>query len=121
MNFSDNPWHLYLMAIMYVFAGIMHFIKPKMYVRIMPKYLPNHLQLVYLSGIAEVLLGIALLYRPLRNMAIYGIVFMLLLFLMVHFYMLSSKKAGAGIPKWILIARIPLQFLLIWWALFYLL
>jgi len=88
--------------------------------RIMPRYLPAHKLLVLLSGLAEVGLGLGLLFEPTRNASIYGIVLMLLIFLLVHFYMLSSKKAGAGIARWILALRIPLQFLLIWWALFYL-
>ncbi|MBR9914525.1 MAG: hypothetical protein GYB32_06810 [Algicola sp.] len=115
-----NPWHLYLMAIIYVLAGLMHFVKPKMYMRIMPRYLPNHKLLVYLSGIAEVILGIGLLFASTRSLAIYGIIAMLLIFLLVHFYMLSSEKAGAGIPKWVLILRIPLQFALMYWAWTYL-
>ncbi|MBT8186259.1 MAG: hypothetical protein KJO73_01065, partial [Croceitalea sp.] len=57
--------------------------------------------------------------RPTKNISIYGIILMLLVFLLVHFYMLSSKKAAAGIPKWILILRIPLQFGLIYWAYYY--
>lgn len=108
------------MACMYILAGIVHFIKPKMYMRIMPRYLPAHKILVYLSGVAEILLGIGLLFPETRNVAVYGIVAILVIFLLVHFYMLSSKKAGAGIPKWVLILRIPLQFILIWWALYYL-
>ncbi len=114
------PWHLYLMAAMYIFAGIMHFIKPKAYLRIMPRYLPNHKNLVFLSGIAEVLLGIGLCFALTKNMAIYGIILMLTIFLLVHFYMLSDKKAAAGIPKWILLLRIPLQFGLMFWAYWYL-
>ncbi|WP_350291284.1 hypothetical protein [uncultured Croceitalea sp.] len=110
------PWHLYLMAGMYSFAGIMHFIKPKAYTRIMPRYLPNHKVLVFWSGIAEVVLGIGLCFAK----AIWGIIAMLLVFLLVHFYMLSSEKASAGIPKWILILRIPLQFGLMYWAYWYL-
>ncbi len=113
------PWHLYLMSAMYILAGLFHFIKPKMYMRIMPKYLPSHKALVLLSGLAEILLGIALCFPETKDLAIYGIILMLLVFLLVHFYMLSSEKAGAGIPRWILIVRIPLQFILIWWAWFY--
>lgn len=105
---------------MYVLAGLMHFIKPKMYLRIMPRYLPNHKLLVLLSGIAEVILGIALLFPKTKAFAIYGIITMLAIFLLVHFYMLSGEKASAGIPKWILILRIPLQFLLMYWAWIYL-
>ena len=88
--------------------------------RIMPRYLPAHKSLVLLSGAAEILLGLCLLLPDLQALAIYGITLMLLIFLLVHFYMLSSKKAAAGIPTWILIVRIPLQFILIWWAWFYL-
>lgn len=118
--FMDLPWHLYLMAIMYVTAGIFHFVVPKVYLRIMPKYLPAHKELVYGSGVAEILLGLGLLYHATREIAIYGIIAMLLVFLLVHFYMLSSKKAGAGIPVWALWLRIPLQFFLMYWAWFYL-
>lgn len=114
------PWHLYLMAAMYCFAGIMHFVKPKAYMRIMPNYLPNHKILVYLSGIAEVILGLAICIPILKNTSIYAIILMLIVFLMVHFYMLSGEKASAGIPKWVLILRIPLQFGLMYWAYWYL-
>lgn len=114
------PWHLYLMAGMYIFAGIMHFIKPKAYMRIMPRYLPNHKALVFWSGIAEVLLGIGLCFAKTKDLAIWGIIAMLLVLLLVHFYMLSGEKESAGIPKWILILRIPLQFGLMYWAYWYL-
>lgn len=114
------PWHLYVMALLYILAGIFHFLKPKMYMRIMPDYLPNHRLLVRLSGEAEILLGILLCIPATKNLSIYGIILMLIIFLLVHFHMLSSKKAGAGLPRWLLIIRIPLQFLLMYWAWYYL-
>tara|TARA_R110002049_G_scaffold191116_1_gene360047 strand:+ start:405 stop:758 length:354 start_codon:yes stop_codon:yes gene_type:complete len=116
----NEPFGLYIMAAMYVLAGLIHFIKPKMYMRIMPNYLPNHKALVYLSGIAEIMLGIGLCLSVLKVVSIYGIITMLAVFLMVHFYMLSSEKASAGIPKWLLILRLPLQFFLMYWAFIYL-
>jgi len=108
------------MALLYVIAGIFHFIKPKIYLRIMPHYLPNAKFLVFLSGFFEIILGLALCIPILKNISIYGIILMLLVFLMIHFYMLSSKKAGAGIPRWLLILRIPMQFALMFWAYSYL-
>jgi len=114
------PWHIYLMACMYVFAGIMHFVKPKVYLRIMPRYLPNHKALVFWSGLAEIGLGIGLCFSTTKDWAIWGIIAMLTVFLLVHFYMLSGKKAAAGIPRWILLLRIPLQFGLMYWAYWYL-
>ena len=114
------PWHLYFMASLYIFAGCFHFIKPKIYLRIMPKYLPNHKLLVYLSGGFEIALGICLCIPVLKNISIYGIVSMLAVFLLVHFNMLTGKKESAGIPKWLLITRIPLQLILMFWAYWYL-
>jgi uncharacterized membrane protein len=108
------------MAILYMVAGLMHFIKPAIYLRIMPRYLPNHKALVLWSGVAEILLGIGLFIPFLKNWALCGIIAMLAIFLLVHFYMLSGEKASAGIPKWVLILRIPLQFGLMYWAYLYL-
>jgi len=82
----------------------------------MPRYLPNHKLLVFLSGLAEILLGVGLCLPETKNISIIGIILMLIVFLLVHFYMLKGKKEGAGIPKWILILRIPLQFILMYWT-----
>ena len=116
----NEPASLYIMALIYILAGIMHFIKPKMYLRIMPPYMPWHKELVFASGIAEVLLGVGLCIPFLKDLSIYGIILMLLVFLTVHFYMLNEPKASGGLPKWLLILRIPLQFGLIYWAWIYL-
>ncbi|TLF43129.1 DoxX family protein [Maribacter aurantiacus] len=114
------PWHLYLMAALYVFAGLMHFIRPKIYLRVMPNYLPSPKFLVLLSGVFEILLGIGLCFQETKDLAIYGIMAMLSVFLLVHFYMLKGEKESAGFPKWLLLLRIPLQFLLMYWAYAYL-
>ncbi|MEP2238335.1 MAG: MauE/DoxX family redox-associated membrane protein [Maribacter sp.] len=114
------PWHLYVMGAIYIFAGIMHFIRPKVYLRIMPRYLPAHKTLVLLSGVAEVLLGMGLFFKETKDLSIYGIIAMLAVFLLVHFYMLSGKKASAGVPKWLLLLRLPIQFILMYWAFIYL-
>ncbi|AVR45771.1 hypothetical protein C7S20_11205 [Christiangramia fulva] len=117
MNF---PWHYYLMAGIYCIGGLFHFLKPRMYIKIIPAYLPKPRLLVILSGIAEMILGSALLFPEIQGIALAGIILMLLVFLLVHINMLTSKKAGLGLPKWILIARIPLQFGLVYWAFYYL-
>lgn len=116
----NYPWHLYLMALIYIIAGIMHFVRPKMYKRMLPAYLPGHKQLVIISGIAEIVIGIALCFSITKNLAVYAIIAMLIFFLPAHFHMLFNKKASMGIAKWVLVARIPLQFLLVFWAYYYL-
>ncbi|MBM1107941.1 hypothetical protein JQC67_17430 [Aurantibacter crassamenti] len=116
----NYPWHLYLMAVIYIVAGIMHFVKPKMYSRILPSYLPGHKFLVMFSGVAEIILGVAICFAATKNLALYLIIVMLVFFLPVHIHMLYNKKAAMGLSKWMLISRIPLQFILMLWAYFYL-
>ena len=48
---------LYLMAVFYIFSGVMHLLRPDYYMPMMPAYLPWHAALIFLSGIAE--LGLA--------------------------------------------------------------
>jgi uncharacterized membrane protein len=50
-----------LLALFYVAAGIRHFTHPGFYVSIVPPVLPFALALVYLSGVAEIVLGLAVL------------------------------------------------------------
>ncbi len=46
----------------YIGAGLLHFVVPKVYMRIMPRWLPLHRELVYASGVAEMVGGAALLH-----------------------------------------------------------
>lgn len=113
-------WHLYVMAFMYIIAGFFHFVKPKVYILVMPSYIPYPETMVFISGLVEIILGVGLFFQSTKSVSIYFIVLMLLAFFTVHIHMLQSKKASRGIPNWILWLRIPLQFVLIWWAIFYL-
>ncbi len=54
---------MYFMAVLYIIAGVFHFIKPEFYLVIMPRYLPYHLELVYLSGLCEIICGLMLFFK----------------------------------------------------------
>lgn len=84
--------------------------------RIMPLYIPYHRLIVLLSGIAEILAGIGILYTATRFIALWSMIIMLILFFPVHIHMLVNKKAGLNLPKSILIFRLFLQFGLIYWV-----
>ncbi|PKG43942.1 DoxX family protein [Psychroflexus sp. MES1-P1E] len=112
-------WDLILMGVMYSFAGTIHFIKPKAYLKVMPRFFKARKFLVYLSGAIEIVLGIGLFFQKTRSLAATAIILILIAFLSVHFNMLRGEKYAMGIPKWILLLRIPLQFVLIWWAYLY--
>lgn len=110
------PWHQYLLGVVFIIAGANHFRTPKIYERIMPPYFPAPKLMVTLSGIAEMLGGFILLNPKTQDIGAWMIIAMLIVFFTVHFFMLQNKKASLKLPKWLLVLRIPLQFLLIWWA-----
>jgi len=104
-----------MIAVLFILAGIGHFVFPKTYLRIMPPQLPYHLELVYLSGIFEILGGVGILIPPLRRWAGYGLIVLLLVVFPANIYMASSDEVVPEVPNWLAIARLPLQFLLIAW------
>ncbi|AWK05080.1 DoxX family protein [Flavobacterium crocinum] len=114
------PWHLYLMALLYIMAGINHFRKPGMYIKIIPPAFKNPKLINILSGAAEIILGILLTLPFTRSFAAWGIIALLIAVFPANVYMLQNKKAGFGLPRWILFVRLPLQLVLIYWAYQYL-
>ncbi|MEC7754143.1 MAG: DoxX family protein [Bacteroidota bacterium] len=108
-----------LMGVVYIMAGLMHFVKPKLYMKIMPPYLPLHRILVYLSGLFEALFGALLLIPSTQNIGAWGLIATLLAVFPANLYMLTSYK---GKKRWYKVAlwlRLPLQFVLIYWAWLY--
>ena len=57
----------YLLAIFMIVAGMMHFVNPAFFIKAMPPYLPLHKELVLVSGVCEILLGILLLLRDISK------------------------------------------------------
>src|ERR1017187_10335026 len=68
----------YVLALFMVGAGTLHFINAEFYLKIMPPYLPLHLELVYLSGFFEIALGVLLLIPRLSRFAAWGIIALLI-------------------------------------------
>ena len=85
----------------------------------MPDHYAHPLPLVELSGVAEILGGVGLLVPVTRRFSAVGIAAMLVVFFDVHIFMLRHAARFPEVPGWVLWARIPLQFLLIAWALYY--
>ena len=77
----------------YIGVGFAHFISPELFLSIMPPYLPYHLELVYLSGFFEVLLGFLLLFKKYRVFAGYGLILLLIAVFPANFYLFQSDLA----------------------------
>ena len=105
----------YVLAIFMIFAGTMHFVNPAFYLRIMPPYLPLHQELVLLSGILEILLGVLLVIPRCSRLAAWGIMALLIAVFPANLY-LYQHQAILPAPPMIHLLRLPLQGLFILWA-----
>ena len=104
-------------SLLYMAAGVNHFWHEGFYRRIMPDHYAHPDGWVLLTGAAEILGGIGLLHPKTRRAAAIGITLMLIGYFDVHIFMLSHRGRFPEVPRWALDARIPMQFLLIAWAL----
>jgi uncharacterized membrane protein len=103
----------------FVLAGILHFLVPGVYESIVPDYLPARRELVYASGVAEILGGLGVMNRRTRRVARWLSIATLLGVSPVHVEMAVhpedwEHRVPGGRPA--LFARLPLQALLMAWA-----
>jgi len=102
---------LVLMSVFYLGAGILHFVLPDFYIDMMPDYLPAHAEAVFVSGVAEILLALALLVPQTRTLAAWGVIALLIAVFPANVHVAVNDVHG-----WIAWARLPGQALLIAWA-----
>jgi uncharacterized membrane protein len=104
---------------LFVATGLMHFVIPRSYMKIMPPYLPAHRELVYASGAAEIAGGAGLMRADTRRWAQWWLIATLIAVFPANLNMaLHPDRYGAQTPggKAALIARLPLQLVLIAWV-----
>lgn len=102
-----------LYAILFMFAGIMHVVKPKLFNRFIPDFFPKK-WVNYGVGIIEFVLGLGLLLSRFEKEAALGIYFLLILLLPIHIWDVFRKKPAIG-SRFIAVIRIPLQFVLMYY------
>ena len=106
---------MYVMSAFFTYAGVSHFRNPKFFLKIMPPFIPAHEFMVAASGVAEIVLGLGLLFPQTRAWAAWGIIALLIVVFPANIYMAYADKFQALSP-WIRWGRLPIQGLLIWWA-----
>lgn len=109
----------WVLTVAMVLVGVSHFTHADMFVSIMPPYLPWHLELVYLSGVIEIGLGLGLAVPALRNLSAWGLIALFVAVYPANIHMALAGVQPAGMPDapgWVAWARLPFQFLFIYWA-----
>jgi uncharacterized membrane protein len=108
-----------LVGPLFVIAGALHFVVPEVYVAMMPRYLPAHRELIYASGVAEIAGGVGLMHPSTRTWAGRWLIATLVAVFPANLNMaLNPDRYAERIPggEATLIARLPLQALLIAWV-----
>ena len=98
-------------SIFYVLVGIKHFIDPNFFLAIVPPYLPYHLELVYISGLFEILFGVMILFPKYRYWGSVGLILLLIGVFPANIYLFQSVEAqkAIGATQEIATWRLPVQ------------
>jgi uncharacterized membrane protein len=112
---------LVLLALAFVGVGVAHFVVPEPFEAIVPPFLPAPRLLVWISGAAEIALGLATLPPKTRPWAGWGLVLLLVAVFPANVYMaLDEAVAFPGQPpppRWAAWGRLPFQLVFAAWAL----
>lgn len=108
-----------LLAIAMIGVGVLHFVSPDPFVRIVPSWLPAPLFLVYVSGVIEIAFGAALLIPKARKAAGLGLIALYIAVFPANINMAVNRISfddGPPPPDWALWLRLPFQVVFIAWA-----
>lgn len=107
-----------LIGLIFVVGGVMHFLRPRFYLAMMPPWLPAAAALVLVSGVFEILGGIGVLVPATRVIAGWGLIALLFAVLPANVQMLLNARAAhaSASTMAVLVARLPLQALLVYWV-----
>jgi uncharacterized membrane protein len=108
-------------ALIFIAAGIGHFLNPGLFIKIMPSFVPQTLvsPAVYVSGILEIVLGIMLFFPQTSSIAAWGLMALLIAVFPANVNLALNPGLTPGFPGWLHWLRLPLQPVLIWWAYLY--
>ena len=110
---------LYVMAVCYLLAGVFHFVRPRFYLKIMPPWVPYHMQMVYASGMCEIVCALLLLNSATQKAGAWALIILLIAIFPANIQMAINFARVNNPYLWVAILRLPLQLLFIWFAWIY--
>lgn len=103
------------MSLLYIIVGVKHFIDPQFFVNIVPPFLEFKKEIVYISGLMEIVLGIFLLFKKTRTIGAWGIIVLLIAVFPANIYLYLNElpRELLHISKEQALIRMPFQIPLI--------
>jgi uncharacterized membrane protein len=98
-----------LLAAFFIVAGVTHFTNRDFFTAIVPPYLPWPVTLVYVSGVAEIVLGMMLLVPATSRLAAWGLIALLIAVFPANIHMAMNPQLYPDTPLAALLIRLPLQ------------
>lgn len=98
-----------LFAAFFVIAGVTHFTNRDFFTSIVPPYLPWPVMLVYVSGVAEMVLGVMLLIPATMRLAAWGMIALLIAVFPANIHMAMNPQLYPDVSMAALLIRLPLQ------------
>ena len=110
----SKPWWRWIVTVFFVIAGANHFLNPDAYLSMMPGYLPWPSGLVCISGAAEIIGGVGILFASTRQFAGWFLIALLVAVFPANLHVALHGWPGSNLPRWALWFRLPFQPVFIW-------
>ena len=105
------------LSVILFIAGFTHLIKPQIYLKAMPPYIPYHYELIIISGIFEVIFSAGLLFKASIKITSWLLAIFFIAILPSHIHVSLNGIEFFGITsKYLLWLRTLLQSVFIFWA-----
>ena len=117
--FTAKNLGLAIVFLFFMVGGITHFTDPAFFESIMPPWIGFHTEIVYISGIFEILGAIGILLPSLRQWAGNGLILLVICVTPANIHMWLNPDLFPDVPPAFLTIRLVLQvglLLLIWWS-----
>jgi len=106
-----------LLAAFLLGAGIMHFVNPSFFDAIVPPWVPgSERAATYASGVAEVLVGVGIVFARTRRLALWSAAALFVAVYPANLYMAWDWRDRELSERLVAYGRLPLQIPLVWWA-----
>lgn len=106
----------FIIGVVFIIAGLNHFLNPGFYLQMMPPVLPAHELLNNVSGAAEVFLGLLMCFKITRIAAAWGLILLLIAVYPANIYMAMEAGKSIDVSPVVAYIRLPFQFLFLWWV-----
>lgn len=120
IELNINKYALWGLGFAFIFFSIGHVVKTEGMVEMLPPWVPFRLPIIYLTGLLEIIIGIALFLPKIQVHAAKAAIIVFVVFFPANIYA-ALNSTGLGGHQWgpvYLLIRLPLQLILIAWAYF---